>query len=360
MEKVNCTMEKNSTTHKYQLMFYDGQTANNAGYKAPQDVVTAVSELGFQEIAIDVSYRSAANKICAGLHYIKAIFQCVATLVKIKRDSVLFVQSGTGGGAVRDYVLRKLKESKKVRIITLFHDVEALRGQKIKGEASFFNLILELSDGIIVHNDRMKEWFIKKDVYKKNIVALEIFDYIFTPEGRNRHLKKQVIIAGNLSPEKVKYIGKIKDLDSSFVLYGSNYDASAGGNNITYKGSFPPDKLPHILEDGFGLIWDGTTTETCSGTYGEYLRYNNPHKLSLYLASGLPVFIWKEAAEAEFVERNGVGYTISSLSDISTILECVTEDEYRRLCKRVDSISSRLINGYYTKAAVTRLLEMLD
>lgn len=353
-------MKKDSTTHRYQLMFNDGKTANNAGYKAPQDVLTAVSELGFQEISIDVSYRFAKNKILSGCHYIKAVIQCITSFFRIKKNSVLFIQSCTGGGVIRDYVLRKLKKNKKVRIITLFHDVEALRGQRIKGEASFFNLILDLSDGIIVHNDRMKKWFIENDIYNKNIISLEIFDYLSASEERKRNLKKQVIIAGNLSPEKVKYVGQIKNVDSSFVLYGSNYDESAGGDNITYKGSYPPEELPHILEDGFGLIWDGTSTETCSGSYGEYLRYNNPHKLSLFLASGLPVFIWKDAAEADFVIKNGVGYTISSLSDIAPILDGVTADEYKKLCERVNSISPRLISGYYTKNAVTRLLDMLD
>ncbi|NRO11242.1 Beta-1,6-galactofuranosyltransferase WbbI [Lactobacillus helveticus] len=48
---------------------------------------------------------------------------------------------------------------------------------------------------------------------------------------------------------------------------------------------------------------------------GNYLRYNDPHKLSLYLASGIPVIIWKKAAEAKFVEENKVGITVDSLED---------------------------------------------
>ena len=352
--------ERSAERKRYQLIFNDGKKANNAGYKAPQDVLSAVSDLGFQKIEIDVSYRFATNRIETGLHYLKTIFQCLTVLARIKKNSILFLQSGTGGGIVRDYVLKELKKKRNVTLITLFHDIETLRGLHIKGEAHFFNLILELSDGIIVHNPKMKEWFVSQGIYKKNIVSLDIFDYLFTPRQRKRSLKRQVIIAGNLNPQKAKYLEKIKDIDSEFVLYGPNFDKTVAGENMKYRGTFSPDELPHILEDGFGLIWDGDTTETCSGPYGEYLRYNNPHKLSLYLASGLPVFIWKEAAEADFVEKNGVGYTISSLSDIKLILDSITENEYRASCEKVDVISSKLIKGYFTKDAVTKLLDMID
>lgn len=356
MDKGNeaCMVRK-----RYQLIFSDGKTFNHAGSKAPRDVMTTLSTMGFEEIDIDVSYRWAENRLSAGLHYIKAVLQCLGVLRRIRKNSVVFIQTPTGGSIVRDYVLKKLKKKKNVRIITLFHDVEALRGLENKGEDRFFYLILELSDGIIVHNPRMKEWFIQEGLFKKDIVSLDIFDYLYTPEKKERRLVRQVIIAGNLKPDKAQYIRKIKDLGVSFVLYGPGYDDSVSGENITYKGSFPPDELPHVLADGFGLIWDGVSIETCSGMFGEYLRYNNPHKLSLYLASGLPVFIWKDAAEAEFVERNGVGYTISSLSDIPTILERITEGEYDALFERVGVLSAKLVRGAYTKNAVMALLSSI-
>lgn len=345
---------------RYQLLFSNGRRDNDAGFKAPHDVTMTLSDMDFEEIDVDVSYRDSKCKTERCIHYLKAFFQCLGLLRKIKRNSIVFIQTPTGGSIVRDYVLKKLKKKKNVRIITLFHDVEALRGLENKGEDRFFYLILELSDGIIVHNPRMKEWFIQEGLFKKDIVSLDIFDYLYTPEKKERRLVRQVIIAGNLKPDKAQYIRKIKDLGVSFVLYGPGYDDSVSGENITYKGSFPPDELPHVLADGFGLIWDGVSIETCSGMFGEYLRYNNPHKLSLYLASGLPVFIWKDAAEAEFVERNGVGYSISSLSDIPTILEKITEDEYNALLGRVDVVSAKLVNGMYTKNAVTSLLDKID
>ena len=63
------------------------------------------------------------------------------------------------------------------------------------------------------------------------------------------------------------------------------------------------------------------SSETCKGSFGEYLRINNPHKTSLYLASGIPVIIWSKAALAEFIEKNKCGITVDSLYEIADKLK---------------------------------------
>ena len=128
---------------------------------------------------------------------------------------------------------------------------------------------------------------------------------------------------------------------------------------MVYKGSYPPEELPKYLNRGFGLIWDGETVDTCSGDYGNYLRYNNPHKLSLYIASGIPVFIWNEAAEAPFVENNKLGFAISSLKDIDVIFEKLDEKEYMVLADNVDEFSLKLIDGINTKNAIGEALNKI-
>ena len=139
-------------------------------------------------------------------------------------------------------------------------------------------------------------------------------------------------------------------------MYGPNYTGQAGGN-ICYHGSFPPAELPYELEGNFGLVWDGISVDTCAGVYGEYLKVNNPHKTSLYLASGIPVIIWKEAALAEFVEQERVGITISSLYEIKDIFEKLTEDEYADMLQHAKLISKRLTSGFYTKQAIKKAMK---
>ena len=145
-----------------------------------------------------------------------------------------------------------------------------------------------------------------------------------------------------------------------FELFGPNFDESINkSQNIHYNGSLPADEVPNALTTGFGLIWDGLTTETCSGDFGEYLKYNNPHKLSLYLSSGLPVIIWAKAAEAEFVKKYNLGFAVNSLNEIPAIFNTLTEDKYCNMANNVKDIASKLTSGYFTKKAITRAINKL-
>lgn len=115
---------------------------------------------------------------------------------------------------------------------------------------------------------------------------------------------------------------------------------------------FKPEELPYVLSGSFGLVWDGTSANTCSGVYGEYLQINNPHKASLYIASGIPVIIWSHAALADFVKENDCGIVVDSLSDIKGKLMNMSESEYQRLRMDTAVTADRLRSGYYMKNAV--------
>ena len=93
------------------------------------------------------------------------------------------------------------------------------------------------------------------------------------------------------------------------------------------------------------------------GRTGNYLRYNNPHKLSLYLSSGLPVIVWKDSAEANFVEKNGVGLTVNSLFELSEILGQISQDEYLQMATNAKNIMKNLKEGYYLKNAVDKIIK---
>lgn len=90
-------------------------------------------------------------------------------------------------------------------------------------------------------------------------------------------------------------------------------------------------------------------SKTCSGIFGDYLRINNPHKTSLYLACGIPVITWNKAAIAQYVRKNRVGITVSSLDEINEKLKDVSKDEYNLMRKNAKKCSERVRNGYYLK-----------
>ncbi|WP_156319404.1 hypothetical protein [Secundilactobacillus paracollinoides] len=87
--------------------------------------------------------------------------------------------------------------------------------------------------------------------------------------------------------------------------------------------------------------------------------YNNPHKASLYLSSGLPVIVWKDAALSDFVVSNKVGFVISKLDDIDSMMNQITQQDYHELKKNVKRISLQMRSGYYIKTAMENVRRAL-
>ena len=263
----------------------------------------------------------------------------------------------------------KTLKKRGVRIILIIHDLEILRWKKkanIKiSEKIRFDIeeksVLLSADGIIAHNEKMKQLLTELGVRADRIVCLGIFDYLIPgyserTRGQQRTFKDgPILIAGNLAGHKAGYIYDLPE-DVSFELFGTNYEGTSA-DNISYRGSVPPEELPFLLEGSFGLVWDGNTSTTCSGVYGEYLSYNNPHKTSLYLASGFPVIIWDKAALSDFVLENNCGITVSSLDEIGQKIAALTDNDYRELCRNAARVGHFLRNGTHTRSAADLILE---
>ena len=177
-----------------------------------------------------------------------------------------------------------------------------------------------------------------------------VLSYDFSPKSKS--YDKTVCFAGNLF--KSTFLQKLAMEEHKIDVYGPN-KLDNYPECIDYKGQFSPEELPNHLNQSFGLIWDGDSIETCEGHYGEYMKFNNPHKTSLYITTGLPILIWREAAMAQFVINNNIGIAIDSLIDLDKILDDVTIDEYRVMRKNVLELSKDLKNGNYTKRIVKKL-----
>lgn len=248
--------------------------------------------------------------------------------------------------------IKKMK-SRNIKLIFLIHDLDSLRGGNAEQERKF----LKYSDTLIVHNSVMEAYLRKNGYADKEIYPLGLFDYLLPgkPE-RRKNDKEDIIIAGNLKKEKVGYIYSLGEIgkDVRFHLYGPNYDETVEMENVTYEGQYRPDELPEKLRGGFGLVWDGDSVDSCTGEYGEYLKYNNPHKTSLYLASGIPVIIWKKAALAGTVEENNIGITVDSLREIPEKIQKMTQEEYDNILINVIETGTKLRSGQMLLSVLDR------
>lgn len=335
----------------------------HAGTKAREDINLFLGNSQYRPILFDIN---DSKKFVVKLkNYALCMFNLEIILSRIESDSIVLIQYPYFfNPVVIDFIIKKLSR-KGVKLVALIHDIEALRftreEQYIKEEIDCLNRF----HYVISHNPAMTKWLLDHGL-KNSVCDLELFDYgVKSMEKTEASAKadrpRSVVFAGNLSPNKSKFLYKISDdmlKGVCFNLYGIEYDeANVCCKSMFHKGKFEPDELPYRMEGDFGLIWDGLEAETCSGHYGQYMRFNNPHKLSLYMAAGLPVITWKNAAISDFVTRNKVGIVVDSLTEIGDAIAEIDTDQYISIKENVKDFQKKVTSGHYIQSAVRKIEE---
>lgn len=330
---------------------------HTAGPKAPNDIYDISKNLGYKSLKLLIEDEKDSKL----KRKFKVNKMWISLFSKLKKGDVVIFQHPTYGIKEAIRFIPLLKKTKQIKFISVIHDLELLRG----GVSTYDNKIAVLSDKvllpmfdkIICHNESMKKYLIDEGICESKLVTLDIFDYLTNSSELSENKGIGLTIAGNLNKDKSGYLYKLIEQHPNYTLnlYGPNFDESIVlGENINYLGSFSPDELPNKLQGQFGLVWDGDSIETCSGNTGNYLRYNNPHKTSLYLAAGIPVLIWKEAAIAKFVEENNVGILIDNLEEIEEVLNNIPQEKLEEIQKNAKEVGMRLRDGYYFKKAMIK------
>lgn len=323
---------------------YDG--ASNAGPKAKVDIDHYLSQEGFQVIHQRFQVHSKIQKFKDAFWTIPHLFDHTA-----KFDELIFQYPTYSSFLMRRLIPKFRSNTNKLYFV--IHDVESLR--IFSGNKDYWQgerLLLNSSDGLIVHNARMAKW-LKDNGVTVPMVELGVFDYD-NPQDLNKDMtyRKEVCYAGNLF--KSSFLNKIELTNGKLQIFGSN-PSDHYHHGVEYMGQFTPEELPKHLTQNFGLVWDGDVLDTCGGKYGDYMRYNNPHKISLYLSSGLPVMIWKQAAEASFIVENQLGIAVESLENLDQVLASVSEEQFITYKQNVLKIAEKLRSGYFIKQAVEKL-----
>ena len=312
----------------------------NASGKAKKDAFDIALEMGFNE-----SYIPSTIQVVR-------VFQQLITMPKFIRKKVVFFQYPAVDQRIMQ--LFRLIVSRGSYKIALIHDLISIQGYmdyEKKKEADN----LAVFDCLIVHNEKMKEYVLQIG-YKGKIVVLGLFDYLHDVKHSisNQKFSNSIAFAGNL--EKAKFLTDIGKINYNWILYGaaSSMDFS-NVSNVAYKGMLPSDKIQYLMEGDYGLVWDGDSIDTCSGPNGKYLKYNNPHKLSCFIAAGKPIITWKQAAIADFVEKNEIGITVNSLEELNNI---DLSTNYELMRKNVLTIKGYIAEGKYLQCAIEKALEL--
>jgi len=310
---------------------------NNAGGKAKNDAYDIVEKLGFE-----ASYKPSETRLIR-------VIQQYMSMHKFDAADVVFMQYPAVDFRILPSFLKHINGKKTT--IALIHDLRSIQGSGEEEDIEEIPLLNKFKY-IIAHNQRMTD-YLKTKGCTSHIINLELFDYL-----HNASLSIQapigdgsIAFAGNLV--KSTFIDGLSQVNNvKFFLYGNKGDKSFDGiDNVEYKGSLPSEEIVYKLEGDYGLVWDGDSVQTCSGKHGDYLRYNNPHKLSLYIAAGKPIITWKKAAIADFVKRNNIGIVVDSLNELKDI---PLSKDYDFMRSNVIMIKKEIAAGNYLSTALEK------
>lgn len=328
-----------------------------AGNKAKTDNEDTLAEMGAINLGLQRTVKN--SKILA---FFLDLIGIIRASLLLKKGDTLFLQY-----PVKKYFsfLCKVASMKGAKTICVIHDLGSFRRKKLTIEKEITRL--SHCDYIITSNENMKQWLIKHGM-KKPLGALGLFDY--RSKSFNQKQKQISTIPPEILPNIV-YAGALSMRKNSFLVEItkslSNWNLTIVGNkeglqgiqenpHIEYKGFMPSEEFISHINADFGLVWDGDTLDTCSGNYGEYLRWNSPHKVSFYLRAGLPIIIWKEAAVAPIIVKEGVGIAINSLSELNDIFQTLSKEDLAQMKTRAREMAKKLNEGHFLKSALSLTL----
>ena len=355
--------------------YIDHDSLRTAGGKGRDDYFEVLRRVGLERIRIPTvkdSPELSGFRRLAAEKKLRSVWR--EALSGLKKGDAVFLHSPVSEkfigypGIIEDIHRRGCKVVNIVFDLETFFKSDYRRLAAIKHAADRWTEahIFRTSDLLICHNSRMKEKLISLNVDEEKIICLDVMDYLRDERDFGNtdcfSLEKPVVFCGNLEPSKSGFVYELGDIDlygSEIDLYGPGY-TGRGNEAIRYKGVYKALELMDIMEGSFGLVWDGDSVVTCKGACGEYLRFNNPHKMSHYLASGMPVLVWSEAAMAEFVLNEGCGLTIDSLQQIPSVLSAIDKAKYDEMKKNAQRVGLQMRNGQHIRNAAETAIRMLE
>lgn len=302
----------------------------DAGNKARSDVESILKELGYQQL---YPYRKSSNS------NIGHVFSILNVLRSVNKDDYIVLQYPLPIGY--NFLLKTINKMRNTIIVV--HDLPELRAGRANGKD-----VRQLKNAkyVISHNKQMDKYLIKWGVDKEKIIDLGIFDYLATDIPKKTHAEDRNLLcyAGNLAKSDFIYKLSSKLKKSGINIYGINFD-NTKGDHLNYCGSYDSEIIYRKIKGRFGLVWDGNMVEKCSGVWGEYLKYNNPHKVSMYLVAGMPIIIWDKSALAKLIQENHLGVTVASLDEIPKKISSLSSENYLDMVNNVYLFRNGLIQG---------------
>lgn len=308
-----------------------------SSHKVRKDIVSIASKLGYLSFESDEQNSFDQN------------------IEQMRRDDVLLFPFPSGKGREQDDLafLTKIKE-KQVKLILITLNIDYLRYDTADKAATVS--ALQQADVLITLSQAMNQQLLLDGV-NVPMVVLDLHDYLSEGEILPATYMKKLIFAG--SPYKATYMqGWQSHIPIDIFAREEAIDhIDQLHDSISYTGYLTPDKMPNLINYGFGLAFD---VDSDAGHFANYQTLNLSHKVSLFLAAGLPIIVNARAASAPILRAANAALVIDSIGDIEDIFYAMDDVQYHKLAHGSAQLGRLVRDGFFYTKAVRQAEQLID
>ncbi|QBO35181.1 hypothetical protein EQG49_01280 [Periweissella cryptocerci] len=312
------------------IIHQDSHKVMSSG-KVREDMVLIAARLGYEKLEEDVALETNADE----------------------NDIILFAYPSRKGSEKADQKLIKHFKKNGARIIIVTLNVDYLRYEDVDSQlvVDTFNNV-----DVIITLSRKMQMRLAEDGVLTPMILLELHDYLATGAARRPLFEKHLIFAG--SPYKAEYLQNWANTTpvDVFARPEAINDEELLANNVTYVGYLHPDHIAKVLNYGFGLAFD---EDSATGNFAEYQTMNLSHKVSMFLAAGIPLILNAKAASAPMIEAAHAGVLIGSLDEIDDVMYNMTEQDYVHYSNGASRLSALVRHGFFYRKAIVEAEQIL-
>ncbi|MCY3026097.1 MULTISPECIES: hypothetical protein [Aerococcus] len=316
-----------------------GHSAVSTALISQQMTTTIAQKLDFNELAIyayETSYDSdqELSKRLDGI------------LAGLSQGDLVVVQLPTWNDRRFERALiDKIKYTFKAHLIVFIHDIPPIMFPQNYYLMSSLIEIYNEAELVIVPSQEMYQRLYLEGLRVDKVLIQAMWDHPTEFQPGKISFQKKIHFAGDIN--KFDFIKQwpISCAVDVYSNHGQNLDLP---KEVTIKGWLPDyELLTNLSKGGFGLVW------TDQDYIQDYFQMCITHKLSTYLAAGIPVFVPESLSNRKIIEDNGLGYVVKSLEEANEIIENMSESTYQELIDNVANFRQLIIQGYFTQRLLT-------
>lgn len=330
------------------IVSLSGNQPSDNRYLAIQNLTESARKIGFKAIHY-ILYEGLQNAPELRKQVIEGLFSQVRADDVVLLPFPLYILNGAFQKEVIDY----LKLRTAVKIIGFVLDLHTwLRKETYDVQTDSLLAQLRNFDLLIVPTAKFAQR-LKQDIVMVPMLSFDFLDFIYDGPLQTKKLQRKIYIASGRPIALKNYQGK-----TEITIIGQSRTQNTKVKTLPHRSAI---ELPMIFDGGFGAVdlIKNVTTNLGSYDWDHYSAYTSPSKLSLCLASGLPVLVRSDSAVSTLIERAGIGLIIDDLNELDARLEKLTQADYQEMLRKLVPYQSAVSSGNFAKRALIEALSFL-